>query len=58
VAVIITLIKFQTRSFSFGSTFTRKLAGKTNLKEFYKYTHPDLLAGASRKVTEQNTASI
>jgi hypothetical protein len=53
------LIKLAARSFSsFSSTFTRRVAGKTNLKEFFKHTHPDLLTNAPRKITDTNTDSI
>lgn len=52
-------IKITARHFAnFDNTFKRKLVGKTKLNEFFKHTHPDLLADADRQITSRQTESM
>lgn len=57
-----TIINYSLRYFStnpsIGSTFAKRAAGQSKLKQFFKYTHPDLFGGAPDKVKETNLRSV
>lgn len=51
--------RYEARSFSaFESTFRDRAAGKAQLKEFYKLTHPDFFGSAPEKIRGENEASM
>lgn len=53
------VLVYQTRSFSgFESSFRDRAAGKAQLKEFYKLTHPDFFGSAPENVRGANEASM
>jgi len=45
-------------STDFASTFKLRAASKLQLKEFYKYTHPDVFGNAPKEVSKTNAESI
>jgi hypothetical protein len=49
----------QFRSFAvdFKSTFSRAAASKGSLKEFFKYTHPDMFGKAPQTIRDVNAES-
>ncbi len=46
------------RYMSMSSSFKTRAAGQAKLKQFFKYTHPDLFGGAPESVKEKNLRSI
>ena len=46
------------RFMSMSSSFKTRAAGQAKLKQFFKYTHPDLFGGAPDKVKDTNLKSI
>ena len=42
----------------FASSFKMRAAGKTQLKEFYKFTHPDVFGNAPKAISDVNANSV
>lgn len=52
-------LSHQVRHFSeYQNTFASRAAGRQQLNEFFKYTHPDSLADAPVHISTKNTESI
>jgi len=45
-------------SSAYEGTFKERAAGKAQLKEFYKFTHPDFFATAPAEIKQTNEESI
>ena len=45
-------------SSTYDSTFRERAAGKAQLKEFFKFTHPDFFVSAPEEVKSTNEASV
>ena len=45
-------------STDFASSFKMRAAGKAQLKEFYKFTHPDVFGNAPKDISKVNGESV